>query len=154
MIIYILIILLGLLADQLVKWWSITQIPFEHVRTIIPGLVGLTRINNHGAAYNLFSGKMLLFYGVTLIVVVCLGYMLFKGKDRSPWLLTSLSLLIAGSLGNVCDRLFRGYVVDMIALSLGNWPLLNFVCNIADILITVGVVLLVIYLFKSEQEES
>ncbi|UQS81473.1 signal peptidase II [Bombilactobacillus folatiphilus] len=153
MVVYFIIILVGVLLDQLIKWWAIQSLPSEQFKPLMSDWFGLIRVNNHGAAYNLLNGKMYFFYVITAIVVMILGYLLIKGKIRNRWFLTSLALLLAGTLGNALDRVFRGYVVDMFAVSIGSLSAFNFVCNFADILITVGVCLLLIYLIKTDADE-
>ena len=63
----------------------------------------------------------------------------------------SLSLIISGALGNLIDRIFRGYVVDFISFTIFDKEMAIF--NVADTFITFGVVLLLIYLFKEGKHE-
>ena len=59
--------------------------------------------------------------------------------------LISLLLILSGGIGNLIDRLFRGYVIDYIDINILDFP--NF--NIADISIALGIVLLIIYIIKT-----
>ena len=63
----------------------------------------------------------------------------------------SLSLIISGALGNLIDRIFRGYVVDFISFTLFNKEMAIF--NIADIFITIGVTILLVRIFKEGKYE-
>ncbi|MBA1434929.1 signal peptidase II, partial [Bombilactobacillus bombi] len=83
-----------------------------------------------------------------------LTYLLIKYQHKSRWLTVGLAFLLAGRLGNGWDRLLRGYVVDMVYFNIFNLPLLNFVCNLADILITIGVIMLIVYVFKSDNQRG
>ena len=79
-------------------------------------------------------------------------YWLLK-KPGHPLLCTSVTMMFAGALGNAIDRIFRGFVVDYISLAFMDFP----VFNIADIAITVGAVLLVVFVMffdkgKTENE--
>ena len=62
-----------------------------------------------------------------------------------------MSLIISGALGNLIDRVFRGYVVDFISFILFNKEMAIF--NVADAFITIGVVILLIYIFKEGKYE-
>lgn len=148
--IYGLLIVLGLGIDQLIKYWAIIKLPAGQEQIIIPNFLAFIRLNNHGAAYNILSGQRLFFLIITVIAIVVLLFLLIKYGRKSHFLGVSLSLLLAGALGNALDRLLHGYVVDMIYLNIFNLPFLNFICNFADILITSGVVLLIIYIFKTD----
>ncbi|RHW45964.1 signal peptidase II [Bombilactobacillus bombi] len=147
----LLIIILGVGLDQIIKQWAIIALPAGKESVIVPNFLALTRLNNHGAAYNILSGQRGVFLVITVIALAILIYLFFKFKNRSHWLTISIAFLLAGTIGNACDRLFRGYVVDMIYLNVFNLPFLSFVCNIADILITIGVILLLIYVFKTDE---
>ena len=73
-----------------------------------------------------------------------------KHIKGSLWLLSSLSLVIAGGIGNFIDRLRLGYVVDMFHLDFIDFP----VFNVADMCLTVGVAILFIYMMKEEKNGS
>ncbi|UQS83575.1 signal peptidase II [Bombilactobacillus thymidiniphilus] len=153
MSLYIVLLVAGIIIDQLVKWWTVAQVMLGQNISIIPNVLAIDHVNNYGAAYNILNNKRWLFYIITIIAVIIFSYLLLKGKERRPLFLTSITLLLAGTIGNAIDRVFRGHVVDMIAINLFNLPFLNFVCNIADILITSGVILLIVYLLKDEQKK-
>lgn len=146
--IYGVLILLVVGIDQLIKYWAIIYLPIGQEYVIIPDFLALIRLNNHGAAYNILSGQKLFFLIITVIATLVLFFLLIKYGRKSHFLGTSLTLLLGGTLGNALDRLLHGYVIDMIYLNIFNLPFLNFVCNFADILITIGVVLIIIYIFK------
>lgn len=146
--IYGVLILLGVGIDQLIKYWAIIYLPIGQEYVIIPDFLALIRLNNHGAAYNILSGQKLFFLIITVIATLVLFFLLIKYGRKSHFLGISLTLLLGGTLGNALDRLLHGYVIDMIYLNIFNLPFLNFVCNFADILITIGVVLIIIYIFK------
>lgn len=97
--------------------------------------------HNYGAAYGIFSGQGIGLVIVTSIVlVVILIYNYFK-KNKTILYSISAGLIIGGAIGNLIDRIFLGYVRDFIKFSI-----FEFTCNIADICLTFGVILFVIYL--------
>lgn len=144
-----LLLLIGLVgSDQLVKWATQTWLPLGRVKTIIPGVVALTNLHNDGAAWSILAGQQVFFIGLTLVAVVLLGYLLWRYWQQG-WLRLSLTLILAGAVGNLIDRLAHGYVVDMFELQFINFP----VFNVADICLTLSVGLM-IYLVLTEKDEE
>ena len=95
-------------------------------------------------------------YAVLFIIVIALTIMtwLAKTPPKDKWSGIALVGILGGALGNLCDRMWHGYVVDFIDLSVGPWHWYTF--NIADSFITVGaiVMMLTIMLSPSETKES
>lgn len=140
--------LIGL--DQLVKWWTVETIALHEVKPFLPNIMSLTYLRNYGAAYSILQNQQWLFTIVTLVVMSALTWYFVKNINGSLLTLFSLSLMIAGGLGNFIDRLRLGYVVDMFHLDFINFP----VFNVADICLTVGVGILFICLMKEEKNGS
>lgn len=110
----------------------------------IKGVLEFTAAKNTGASFGFFEGSVLALGIVSLVASVAVAVVIFMTSKLNNWLLaTSLSLILGGALGNMADRLFLGYVRDFIHL-----PFMKFfgVFNIADNALTVGVVLIIIYL--------
>ena len=105
--------------------------------TLIPGVLGLRYAENRGIAFSLLSGAPRLL-GVLSLVLIVAGFLWLRKKELKPFPLTALALMAGGAAGNMFDRLFRGYVPDMIEALFVNFP----VFNIADACLTVGCVLL------------
>ena len=80
--------------------------------------------------------------------VVSLTYL--KNSGAAFWLLLGLTLIISGGIGNFIDRVRQGFVVDMFHLDFMNFAIFN----VADIYLTVGVGLLLIYLLREESHGS
>lgn len=140
--------LIGL--DQLVKWWTVETIALHEVKPFLPNIMSLTYLRNYGAAYSILQNQQWLFTIVTLVVMSVLTWYFVKNIKGSLLTLFSLSLMIAGGLGNFIDRLRLGYVVDMFHLDFINFP----VFNVADVCLTVGVGILFICLMKEEKNGS
>lgn len=152
-VIYAVIALLIIVFDQLAKLWTVTNAELGRNFGEIPFIADLVYVQNTGAAFSIFSGKVEILSIVS--VIFCIGvivYWILK-KPKHPLLCTSVSLMFSGALGNAIDRILRGFVVDYIDVKFMDFP----VFNIADIAITVGAVLLVIYVMffdkgKTENE--
>ena len=123
--------------DQLLKWIVLERlVPLGSV-TCIPGLLNWTYVENRGAAFGLLQNQQWLFNTVTiLMVVVCIFYIL--RTCRSKWVAVALTLVVGGGIGNLLDRVFRGFVVDFISFSFFS-PVFNF----ADACVVIGGVLLI-----------
>ncbi|HEY0222823.1 signal peptidase II [Lactovum miscens] len=142
------IIVLGILIDQLVKFWIVSNVPLNSVKNFIPGIFSLTHLTNMGAAWSMLEGQQWLFNILTPIVIVFAGYYLWR-KNGILIFNIALSLIISGALGNWIDRIHQGYVVDMFQTDFINFPIFN----IADSLLSVGfVVLIFAILFEKESK--
>ena len=101
--------------------------------------------HNTGAAFGLFQNANIVLL-ITSIVIVIAVLFYYQGVKKEAWLAkVSLSLIVAGALGNIVDRIKFNYVIDF--LSFGKFP----VFNVADSAVTIGVFLMVIYFFISER---
>lgn len=148
MILYIFIILLGILADRFTKIYAINNFIESPIYT---KLINFVYVENKGAAFGILQEKRLLFVILTVSVVGGILYYFIKNYKKNPKLLNiALSLVVSGALGNFYDRIVNAYVVDFIEISFINFP----VFNIADILITAGSILMVIYIMFLEDKRE
>lgn len=138
------LLLVGL--DQLSKWWIVANLEQNSLRPFLPGVFSLTYVRNYGAAFSMLQNQQWLFSLVTVLVLSFAVYYLFKHLSASIWLLLGLVLIIAGGLGNFIDRLRLGYVVDMVHLDFMDFAIFN----VADSYLTVGVILLILTLWKED----
>ena len=92
-------IVLLVLLDQLVKWYVVKNIPLGVVKSFIPHVVSLTYLQNTGAAFSLLENQQWFFTLITLVVMVGAFYYLYKHLKGSLWMVTGLTLVIAGGLG-------------------------------------------------------
>jgi len=99
-------------------------------------------ITNYGAAFGILQGFNILFIIIGMIVVA--GILIYSKRLRGIGFYGGI-LLFSGTVGNLIDRIFLGYVRDFI--DLGFWPSFN----LADSYNTIGAALLVIYLWKYEK---
>lgn len=132
-----------LLLDQGTKIWA-ERVLSRQPLVLIPGALELTYLENRGAVWGLMQGWRIVFL-VATFVFLCILVWFYAKKRKDMTVLTRviLSLLFAGAIGNLIDRVFLGYVRDMIYFSLINFP----VFNVADSAITIAAVLLVIETF-------
>lgn len=127
--------------DQSVKALVVAQVALQERIPLVPGLLTLTHIRNFGAAYNLMTGFALFLILVPgLIMLGGLVYLALRADRLSPVVRASATMIIGGGLGNLTDRIRLGYVVDFLDIRI--IP----VFNVADMFITAGCLLLVLYL--------
>ena len=127
--------------DQLLKWWVTTHLEEGQSAALLPGVVQLTRLHNTGAAWSSFSGKTGLLAAVTVVFLAAVVYLVVKKIIRHPLGLCAAMLVLGGGIGNMIDRVFRGFVVDMFDLEFMDYPIFN----LADIFVVVGVILGAVY---------
>ena len=150
-LIYYDLILLIIILDQVTKWLVARTVTLYGSLTVIPGFFNITRIHNKGAIFGAFSqtGNRLVFLILTAASLVALGLVIYyfvKTPASERGMKLALSLILAGALGNLLDRIFRGYVVDFLDFYIwrAHWPFFN----VADSCITVGALLLLFFFLK------
>jgi signal peptidase II len=140
-----LIVVVVVAADQVTKAWVVAALTGSPL-SIIGDDVELRVIRNSGGAFSIFTGATLLLAIVAVVLVVVLVRTVRRARDLLT--VVSLSLILGGALGNLCDRVFRapgflrGHVVDYVRV--GSFPSFN----VADSAITIGAILLVIASFR------
>ncbi|HFI0230912.1 TPA: signal peptidase II [Streptococcus suis] len=139
-----------IVLDQLVKAWTVANIALDTVEPFLPGFMSLAYLRNYGAAWSILQNQQWFFTIVTIAAVTGLIWYYIKQIQGNIWTLFSLSLMIAGALGNFIDRIRLGYVVDMFHLDFISFP----VFNVADICLSVGVGILFICIMKEENNGS
>lgn len=142
-----LIFILGMLLDYVTKIWAIGTLKGQPDITVIEGFFDFSYLENRGAAFGIFQGRVYLLAFVTVIIMAVLFVMYQKTKKKTKLLTISTALIMTGAIGNLIDRLRYGFVVDFISWHWKNtyyFPTFN----VADICITVGTGLLILYIIK------
>ena len=142
-------VLVGL--DQLFKWLAQTRLPPRPGGTLplIQDVFDLTYLENRGAAFGIFQGKAFFLIGLTGLNLLALAGLILSGRLRSPFLLWTAGLIIGGGIGNLIDRIFRGYVIDYLDFRLIHFAIFNF----ADCCVVVGTLLVLIKLVFFDREK-
>lgn len=127
-----------IIINKMVLYQSINILPFFN----------FTLLHNRGAAFSFLNnenGWQVWFLALIAlaIIVTIVAYIVIKTR-QSAWQLTALTLILAGAIGNVWDRIQLGYVIDFFDFFYKTWHWPPF--NIADSAICVGVIIL---LFKT-----
>lgn len=132
-----LIFLVIVIADQLSKWMVASSLRLHESIAVIPGVFHITYVQNPGAAFGLFAYQQPLFIAVAVLMIGLAVIYRRRIRQESRLFQWAVTIGISGALGNLIDRIRLGYVVDFFDFRM--FP----VFNIADVAITVGVILLV-----------
>ena len=148
MVTTIIISIILLCIDQISKLLVVNLLTKTDSITIIKNFFYLTYINNDGAAFSILVGKRIFLILIAVLVIVMLIRYIKKNNIQNKLELVSISLIIGGSLGNLMDRVVRGYVIDFLDFKIFNY---NFpIFNLADTFIVIGVFLLLLKEIRKE----
>ena len=109
--------------------------------TVIPGFFSFSYAENKGAAWSILSDATWLLTIISFIASAGLIIFLYKKKNKNKFMRMSVILIFSGAVGNLYDRMFLGYVRDMLKFDFINFPIFN----IADAAMVIGVILLIVY---------
>jgi signal peptidase II len=153
---FILFLSLPLYAlDQLTKRLVLRSINPYEARVVVPDFFSLVNVTNTGAAFGSFRGNNTFFIAISIVALVVVTVLLVRARRPDAWRDLSLSLLLAGILGNLTDRLLYGHVIDFLLFNLhiryaDPWPAFN----VADSCISIAVVLFVIHSFRTQKSAT
>ena len=138
-------------ADQASKLLIVKNVALYESFQVIPGFFNITRIHNKGAIFGFFSQarNLAVFSLLTFVSFLAFSLVIYyfvKTPPSERLMKVSLSLILAGALGNLIDRIVRGAVVDFLDFYFGGWHWPSF--NVADSCITVGAFLLIFVVFR------
>ena len=137
-------------ADQIIKYFVLLDLKPVGSVGAINGFLEWNYVENTGAAFGSFSGNTALLSIITAVIIIAGIAAIILKKINNKFLLVTATVIIAGGLGNLIDRIFRGYVVDFIKVLFIDFPVFNF----ADILVTCGSFMLIIYLIIDIYNDS
>ena len=135
------IVVVFVALDQLVKYLVRANIALGEVVGFIPHLLGLTYVQNTGAAFSILSEHTWLLTLVSAVASVAIAVAIWKNAFRHPIGKVILSLILAGAVGNLIDRALFGFVTDMFRTLFMNFA----VFNVADICVVCGGIAMIVY---------
>lgn len=148
---YVLLTVALVVLDQLVKYLIFTYIPLYGSVPFLPYILELTYVQNTGAAFSIFSEHTWLLTLCSAVMSAVLALAVWKKFFAHPFGRTALTLILAGAIGNLIDRAWRGFVVDMFHTLFMEFA----VFNVADICVVVGGIAAgVYYVFFYEKLEG
>lgn len=148
--IYAIAAVLVLIADQAVKFWTTKNIPLNEIVDFIPGVIQLTNIHNYGAAFNILQNARWFLIAITFVFIIGIIVLMTQEVIHTKFGRWTMTMILAGAIGNCIDRMLYGYVVDMFEFEFFTFP----VFNVADIFITVfGILFCIHVVLHNEPEE-
>ena len=152
MVPYLALLLSAVLAlvDQLLKLLVKAELAPIGELPLLDGVLHLTYVENRGMAFGMMQGQKWLLIWVTALVLLVLIAGIIMGKIRKPATLFTTAVIIGGGIGNLIDRVYRGYVIDYIDFRIINFAVFNF----ADICVTCGTAVLLVILFVEMLREG
>ena len=137
MIYYIAAVLLTVI-DQITKYFAVDRLAGNAPAKVIDGILHFTYVENTGVAFGMFSGMHYVFIPLGIVAsALCVWYMHQSIKEGKKLRAFAAGVVVSGAVGNIIDKIFRGFVVDFIDAAFIDFPVFNF----ADICITVGAVI-------------
>jgi len=138
-------IVLLIILDFLIKKIVFNYISLNSFITILP-ILDIAHIHNYGISFGLFSGIIpsWMIILITSVVTIAIVYLMIQASNKvEKW---GFTLIIAGAISNIFDRVINNYVLDFIYLHYKQfyWPAFNF----ADIYITLGALMILSQVFK------
>lgn len=149
---YLALLLSALLVglDQLLKLWAIQALKPVGTYPIINNVLHLTYVENRGAAFGMMEGQKWLLVWATALVLLVLVFVILSGRMKQKFPLFTVAVILGGGIGNLIDRVYRGYVVDYVHVKIINFAVFNF----ADICVTMGTLVLVCWLIFGESRRE
>ncbi len=145
------IIIFIFFLDLITKNYALSSLIINHSISI-NNFLNFTLAFNHGAAFSFLSNaggwQRWFFILFSVIVILIITYILVKEKNSQY---IAFSFVIGGAIGNLYDRILYGYVIDFIEFHYNSfyWPIFN----IADIAISIGIILLLYSMFAKESKK-
>ncbi|MCD2491060.1 signal peptidase II [Lacrimispora sp. NSJ-141] len=138
--------------DQWTKSLAVAHLKGQEAYPVIKGVFELSYLENRGMAWGLLSGQRYVFLIGSVLILLLIAYAFWKAPSTRRYLPARLILtvLCAGAVGNLADRLVQGYVVDFFSLTLIDFP----VFNVADCyVVAAGIAFVIFFLFYYKDEE-
>lgn len=144
-----------ILLDQGTKLLALGSLKSLGSVTFLPGILDFTFVENRGVAFGMFSGQrwMILILTGAIIGVLIYYYKKLPAGREYRWVRCALVMVMSGAVGNLIDRIFRGYVIDFFEFTFVKW----YVFNVADIYVVLGVLwllFLMLFVIKDEPKEE
>jgi signal peptidase II len=154
---YGVVVVLVLFLDRWTKWLIVTRMFLNQTILVIDGFFNITYVRNTGVAFGFLdpvrsSLKSWILVLLTIGAITAVLVYSWRTPVSRKLLQIGLSLILAGALGNLYDRMNYGYVVDFIEVYFRNYRWPSF--NVADSAITTGVALLALELFRKDTDDS
>jgi len=131
-----------ILIDQITKFLIKINFQLNESLPLIKNIFHLTYIQNTGAGFGILKSQTLILIFISLIVIGVILYYIGSIKEKEKLLQILVGFVLAGTIGNLIDRIAYGFVIDFLDFQI--WPIFN----VADSFVTIGIIGLIIYLWE------
>ena len=147
----VVIIATAVILDQITKYYAMTSLKGNNAFVLIDNVLELYYLVNTGSSWGMLAGQKALILFISFIIITLCVFMIIKSPEDVKFIPfnISLSMIIAGGIGNGIDRIRFSYVIDFIYFKAINFP----VFNVADIFVTCGAavfILLIVFKYKEK----
>ena len=143
------LILVSVLIDQIAKFFVVKM---QASISVIPGILSFEYVENRGAVFGIMQGSNYILAAISFIICIAICGYIIKNKKDGKKSHIAWYMILSGGIGNLIDRLVRGYVVDFIAT-----PFIA-TFNIADSFVVIGIALLllneIVEIYKEKRERK
>ena len=143
-----LMIILLVLLDQFTKYLACEYLQDKPAFKIIDGILELNFLKNSGAAFGIGVDHRVVLLVLTVFALICAVWLLLFSEIKFSSKV-ALAFVVGGGLGNLVDRMFRGFVVDYIDLRFLHFAVFNF----ADICVSLGSAVLIFLILKPQKSK-
>ncbi len=148
----LLLFILLIVADQVTKYLAIVHLKGQEAIALIDGVLELQYLENRGSAFGMLQNQkvFLLFVGVLFMAVLLFFVIKMPAEKKFIPANIVFTMVMAGGIGNMIDRIRFDFVVDFISFVLINFPIFN----VADIFIVIGTFsLFVLFMFVYKEKD-
>lgn len=146
---YIVLFVVLLIADQGSKYWARTVLYQQSSIQVIPHVLRFSYVENRGAAFGMLQGQKFFFVIMTFLLIG-LFFVYLKKVHANKWMKWTATVIIAGAIGNLIDRMLLGYVVDFIDFHI----IWRYVFNVADIYVVGGTLLTALQVLLQDEKDK
>jgi signal peptidase II len=146
------LVIIAIVLDQVTKYMAMTRLKDRAAYVLIDNVLEFYYLVNTGSSWGMLAGQKILILFISVIIIALCLFMIAKSPDDVKYIPfnISLSMIIAGGIGNGIDRIRFSYVIDFIYFKAINFP----VFNVADIFVTCGAALFILLiLFKYKEKD-
>lgn len=152
LIIDLLIFIILLAVDQFTKYLAVAKLKGNYPFVLIDGVLEFNYLENRGSAFGMLQNHKYFILFICVIFLAVIMFFLFRLPEKKKFISMHilLSLIVAGGIGNMIDRIRFDYVIDFISFTLIDYPIFN----VADCYIVVGtIVLFILFLFVYKEKD-
>ena len=146
---YIVLFVVLLIADQGSKYWARTILYQQSSIQVIPHVLRFSYVENRGAAFGMLQGQKFFFVMMTFLLIG-IFFVYLKKTNANKWMKLTATVIIAGAIGNLIDRMLLGYVVDFIDFHI----IWRYVFNVADIYVVGGTLLTALQVLLQDEKDK